>query len=227
MYRINDVWCVPDGDELITRKINERKKKDSDPTHTDLYYERRVRKAALEHVTNFGTFVDAGANVGIWSRPMSDLFTTVEAFEPAEKNRECFTENLKEVGNVNLYSHGLGETQTYGNLLLGVKNCGGCKILYQDEIKGVKFQPEDSVEVRTLDSHNFREVGLIKIDTQGHELRILKGAVETMKKWKPVVVFEIDQDKDRCCDLLESIGASRIPVDNKCLMIYGFKHNDN
>ena len=222
MHRINDVWCVPDGDELITRKINEKKKKDSDPTHTDLYYERRVRKAALDAVTNFGTFVDAGGNVGIWIRPLAEKFDKVEAFEPAEKNRECFIENTKSLDNISLYSHGLGERKTQGNLLLGVKNCGDCKIVYTDQIKGNKFTPEDVVDVRALDSHNFHEVGLIKIDTQGHELRILKGAKRTIEKWKPVVVFEIDQDKDLCCDLLESLGGKRIPVDSKCLMIYGF-----
>jgi FkbM family methyltransferase len=223
MKRINDVWCVPDGDELITRKILESKKPNSDPTHIDLYYERRVREVALSRVTNFGTFVDAGANVGIWSRPMSSLFEKVEAFEPAEKNRECLLINLGKIDNVEIFHHGLGDSNCEGNLHLGVKNCGDCKIIYKKSLKGVLFTEEDVVKVRTLDSHNFHEVGLIKIDTQGHELRIIKGAVETIKKHKPVVVFEIDQDKDQCCEILESLGAKRVPVNNKCNMIYAFK----
>ena len=74
MQIINEVWCVPDGDELIRKKIMENKKKDSNPKDIDLYYERKVREAALSRVTNFGTFIDVGANVGIWSRPMSNLF---------------------------------------------------------------------------------------------------------------------------------------------------------
>ena len=223
MKRINDVWCVPDGDELITRKILESRKPNSDPTHIDLYYERRVREAALSRVTNFGTFVDAGANVGIWSRPMSSLFEKVEAFEPAEKNRECLLINLGDIDNVEIFHHGLGDSNREGNLHLGVKNCGDCKIIYKKSLKGIPFTDKDIVKVRTLDSHNFHEVGLIKIDTQGHELRIIKGAIETIKKHKPVVVFEIDQDKDQCCEILESLGAERVTVASKCLMIYAFK----
>tara|TARA_Y100000296_G_C5126924_1_gene233372 strand:+ start:128 stop:796 length:669 start_codon:yes stop_codon:yes gene_type:complete len=222
MQILNEVWCVPDGDELIRKKIMEKKKKTSNPENIDLYYERRVREAALSQITNFGAFVDAGANVGIWSRPMASLFETVYAFEPAEKNRECLIKNLEDVNNVEIFHHGLGASNRVGNLLQGVGNCGDCKIIYEGSIKGVPFGPEDIVKVRTLDSHNFHNVGLIKIDTQGHELPILRGAIETIKKHRPVIVFEIDQNKDECCDLLESLGASRVPVKNKCNMVYSF-----
>jgi FkbM family methyltransferase len=32
--------------------------------------------------------------------------------------------------------------------------------------------------------------GLIKIDTEGHELAVLRGGVETLRRWKPLVIFE-------------------------------------
>ena len=217
MQIINEVWCVPDGDELIRKKIMENKKKDSNPKDIDLYYERKVREAALSRVTN----------VGIWSRPMSNLFEKVEAFEPTDKNRECLIKNLKDVNNVEIFHHGLGASNRVGNLLQGVRNCGDCKIIYADRIKGVVFGPGDVVNVRTLDSHNFNNIGLIKIDTQGHELPILRGAIETIKKHRPVIVFEIDQNKDECCELLESLGASRVWVQNKCNMVYSFDYLHN
>ena len=96
-------------------------------------------------------------------------------------------------------------------------------ITYNAKLKNRVFGPDDVVAVRTLDSHDFDNVGLIKIDTQGHELRVLKGAIETLKKNKPVVVFEINEDKDRCCDLLEGLGAERVILKNKCLMLYTWK----
>ena len=36
--------------------------------------------------------------------------------------------------------------------------------------------------------------------------------MKLLKKHKPVVVFEIDQDKDQCCDILESLGADFIAI---------------
>tara|TARA_R110002020_G_scaffold475237_2_gene709193 strand:+ start:297 stop:965 length:669 start_codon:yes stop_codon:yes gene_type:complete len=222
MQALNEVWSVPDGDELITRKILEHKKPNSDPRHTNLYYERKVREAAISRVTNFGAFVDVGANVGIWSRPMSELFSKVHAFEPVEKNLECLNKNIENVNNIDIYTHGLSDRNSTGYMVQSVKNCGDCMITYNSRLKNRVFGPDDVVAVKTLDSHDFNNVGLIKIDTQGHELRVLKGAIETLKKNKPVVVFEINEDKDRCCDLMEALGASRVILKNKCLMLYSF-----
>jgi hypothetical protein len=41
-----------------------------------------------------------------------------------------------------------------------------------------------------LDSFQLPEVNLIKIDVDGMELEILKGAVETLEKYQPVIVIE-------------------------------------
>ena len=56
-----------------------------------------------------------------------------------------------------------------------------------------------------------------------HDTVLLKRVIETLKKNKPVVVFEINEDKDRCCDLLEGLGAERVILKNKCLMLYTWK----
>jgi hypothetical protein len=46
--------------------------------------------------------------------------------------------------------------------------------------------------VRTLDEYAFTDVGLIKIDTQGSELNILKGARDTLTRESPVLNIEIE-----------------------------------
>ncbi|MCS6981548.1 MAG: FkbM family methyltransferase [Flavobacteriales bacterium] len=49
----------------------------------------------------------------------------------------------------------------------------------------------------TLDSwaekHNFSRVDFIKIDTDGHEWRVLQGARKLIQSFKPVVIFEVGQ----------------------------------
>lgn len=45
---------------------------------------------------------------------------------------------------------------------------------------------------RTLDSYDLFKCNLIKIDTQGSDLKVLQGSVETIRKHRPIVCFEIE-----------------------------------
>lgn len=47
-----------------------------------------------------------------------------------------------------------------------------------------------TIKQRTLDSYNFEEVDVIKIDTEGYELLVLEGAENTIKRNRPIVQIE-------------------------------------
>lgn len=53
------------------------------------------------------------------------------------------------------------------------------------------------VECRTLDSFvselNLLKLNFIKIDVEGHEFEIIKGGINTFKKFKPIILLEIEQ----------------------------------
>ena len=77
--------------------------------------------------------------------------------------------------------------------------------LYTPIINGVPYPgnssftpvvgPHESQEVpvQTLDQYNYDDVCLIKIDVEGHELDVLKGATQTMLRERPVLLVEIEQ----------------------------------
>jgi FkbM family methyltransferase len=48
------------------------------------------------------------------------------------------------------------------------------------------------VNVNTLDSFNFENVSVLKIDVQGYEPKVLDGAKETILKNKPVIFIEVE-----------------------------------
>lgn len=49
------------------------------------------------------------------------------------------------------------------------------------------------VPVKRLDDFEFPDVNLIKMDVEGHEARALAGAVQTITKWRPHLLVEIEQ----------------------------------
>jgi len=99
-------------------------------------------------------------------------------------------ENLKGIPNVNLFEVALGDENTKATFYIPQKfsretpNFGTLR-------KGRGPKRTITVELRTLDSFGFNNVGLIKVDTEGNELNILKGATETLKKQMPQLILEI------------------------------------
>ena len=53
-----------------------------------------------------------------------------------------------------------------------------------------KTKPVSYTKQITLDSLNYNDVDYIKIDTEGHELKVLQGCEETLKRTHPVIVLE-------------------------------------
>jgi FkbM family methyltransferase len=58
------------------------------------------------------------------------------------------------------------------------------------------------ISILTLDDaiHNVARVDFIKIDTEGHELQVLKGAIETVLKFRPIIVFECGSEYNASLD---------------------------
>jgi hypothetical protein len=78
-----------------------------------------------------------------------------------------------------------------------------------------KDAKEMNVRVITIDDfvkeNNFPRVDFIKIDTEGYEAQILKGAKETIKKFKPTMVmaaYHNRSDKELLPEIVKSIDSS-------------------
>jgi len=131
--------------------------------------------------------IDIGANVGFWSMHFCKLFSHVECFEPVEKFRDCFDRNMAGLENWTMHAVALGEMEMQWPVVHGTPTHSGDTYLdpnYDGESDATM------VDVRTLDSYNIKEVSLIKVDCEGYELFILKGAKETILKSKPTIIVE-------------------------------------
>ena len=135
---------------------------------------------AMKYVTNHRIAVDVGANVGTWTRPLCGMFTSVVAFEPAPDTFDCLLLNCE--GAIT-YNAGLSDEEGMATVMADDKYPTGTGSRWL-KLGG------DQVRVMTLDSLKLEDVDFMKIDVEGMELRVLRGAIETLKRCKPVLVIE-------------------------------------
>ena len=122
--------------------------------------------------------IQAGGNVGIFPAKLAEHFDSVYTFEPDNDNLRCFEKN-NIPDNVMMYWGGLGDESGQGEIASkDDKNCGATQIR-----KGTGFP------MYTIDRLNL-PVDLIWLDIEGYEYKALLGGMETIKKYKPVIIVE-------------------------------------
>lgn len=132
--------------------------------------------------------IDVGAHVGLLSLQMAEDFERVVAFEPWGENEECFVANLRGRENVTLHNAALGDHN------------GTCQLRIVPHNSGANFidagQPPHKwaaelveCQMRRLDSYGYVP-DLIKIDVQGYEEQVLRGALGTIESCRPMILIE-------------------------------------
>ena len=135
-------------------------------------------------------FLDIGTNVGIYSYYFSKKFKKIESFEPIKE----ITHRLAALkyNNINLHHLALSSINSNLKLYIPIKNGKLIPPLATLE-KRTRPYEERIINVKKLDKFNFNNVDLIKIDVEGHEYKVILGAVKTKKKNLPIIICEIEQ----------------------------------
>lgn len=168
-------------------------------------------QAAFPHIKNFRHAVDIGAHVGLWSRILARCFARLTAFEPIEHHRACFKENVPsgQGCEIELHPFALASTDELLRFAIAPDNSGGTHVKLEEDGSGPQ------VVARTLDSFALTQVDFLKIDCEGYEYFILKGAEETIRRDRPCIVVEqkpgkgsmYGLDDKEAVKLLQSWGA--------------------
>ena len=124
--------------------------------------------------------LDIGAHVGFWSEWLAREFSQVDAFEPHALMRQCFAANVMHA-NVTLHSCGLGDSDRRVAMNFNPVNSG---------MTHVGADAPDGEQIRTLDGFGFDDVDFVKIDTEGYEISVLRGAEATLRRCRPLILIE-------------------------------------
>ena len=155
-------------------------------------------KDILSISDTFVNAIDCGACYGFWTYLLQPYFKNIYAFELVNAHRICFLKNMENfhISNYKLFPFGLGNKAincSVGNNVWAIEKFG-----YAAFNAHVIEDKNGDEKIRTLDSFNLSNISFIKIDVEGYEINLLKGAYETIKRDKPVIFIEktITNDND-------------------------------
>jgi len=168
--------AIIEGDECISKWVESEGRLDHDPNSLPIM---------LSYVKEGDTVIDIGAFIGdqtfAYAKKVGG-FGKVIAFEPNPTAFECLEHNMFDFDNVELRNEGVSDTK--GNIKLTDVATNAGMTYAEKAKKGIKCV--------TIDSLKLNKLNFIKIDAEGFEHNILKGAIETIKKFKPIMVIEIN-----------------------------------
>jgi FkbM family methyltransferase len=169
----------------------------SDMTRKGGIYEHYIFDYIRDNVDIKGkTIIDVGANFGFHTLEFADLVDDgkVISFEPQKLVYYQLCGNIILNGYDNITAHNIALSDEHTNLKMenlqyhsaDTINIGNAHL---DAYYGSGY---NDVEVRPLDSYEFEDVAVLKIDVQGYEPKVLDGAIETIKKHKPIIFIEVE-----------------------------------
>ena len=159
-----------------------------------------------------GVCIDVGANIGNHSICFADHFDEVFSFEPHPMLFKVLSVNASLKNNIHCFNFGASSTTQQMSLYIGDKsNLGHASIYWENETRKaeaatITLKPLDSVP-EILE----KKISFMKIDVEGHELEVLKGAERIIVRDRPAIAFEqhpdeILGDTSACIEFLRGLG---------------------
>lgn len=137
--------------------------------------------------------IDVGGNAGLYAFYLSRLARKVYVFEP---NPICL-EQIARIKRGNMVIHNLALSNHSGDAVMrfdpdntGIGTIEGANRL--DHNSGIRKIIERSVRICPLDDLGLKNISFMKIDVEGHEPSVLRGATRLLEKEKPVLLIEIE-----------------------------------
>ena len=144
------------------------------------------------NVSDSPILFDVGANVGKYTLMLANIFpnASIHSFEPGHATYLTLKSNVDAApatggGTVTLNNFGLSNTAGEMELFYDAEK-SGLASLYQRQLDyfGIDFSKKETVRLSTIDDYckenDIEKIDLLKLDVEGHELKILQGAHEML-----------------------------------------------
>ena len=165
----------------------------------------------IPYVKNKNIMIQAGGNCGFLLSKFVEHFNTVYTFEPDPINFYCLNQNVTSPNVIKMQC-------CLGNSNNPVTTQQLVRPDRLHDIGGVHISGFGITPTIVIDNLNLPGCDLIQLDVEGYELNALLGAIETIKKYKPVLCIEFcekwlnryDATSDKILGLLKELNYIQV-----------------
>jgi FkbM family methyltransferase len=163
-----------------------------------------------------GVFIDVGANIGLFSLAFAHHFDRVLSIEANPKTFSILQTNLalKDIVNVDAICVAASDDERRSHIFAPADgSLGGVTMNPNEhgaEASAIEIQCQALDKI--IEERGYTHpIGMIKIDVEGHEHEVMKGAINMLRLHRPLVLFEaLNAPRTRAClDTLIECGYSR------------------
>lgn len=140
--------------------------------------------------------LDIGSALGLYALHMIDNSSAVVAFEPRPKQASNLQSMLAMVTDkTQVETVGLSDRNGEATLRMLSEDLGRSTIEDENTLEDNAGSNTTEIKIKTrkLDEYHFHNIGLIKIDVEGHEMAVLQGAEKTIANNLPNFLIEIEE----------------------------------
>jgi FkbM family methyltransferase len=142
------------------------------------------------------TSIDIGAAAGVYAVQVVGASRDCVAFEP----RQSLALQMREMAEclslpIRIEAVALSDVQGEATLRILEKDGGRSTIEPDNSLEDPDGSGKRATTVPTqrLDDYRLDAVGFIKIDVEGHEAAVLRGALQTIRRCLPIILIEIEE----------------------------------
>jgi FkbM family methyltransferase len=181
-------FFLPNYQKDFIQKFIFEKKSFFEKSYLDLIT-KKWRNGIIQKTITSKCVLDIGCNIGNHTLYFLNVCNSpkVYCFEPLKSTFSILEKNIE--------LNDLRERAVLMNVGIGAHNAQGSISFYDENNIGSTSIKEDSsgnISIISIDELNIQDsIGLIKIDVEGFELEVIKGALATIKKYKPFIMIEL------------------------------------
>lgn len=176
------------GRELLSKCIKYRNRSNSEPLLRRIVYQLYKNNLIDKKLSVIDIGCWLADNTIVWANFLDKEKADILAIDPAESNIAFgkLLADMNKCSNIKWYQAVCGDIE-------------GIPLYYENRIDHATFNAEEigtpsHIKTTTLDSivgkDRYSSIGLLHIDVEGFEKKVLKGAENIIKYSKPIIIFE-------------------------------------